>query len=151
MIAGAGVPAVRLLTAIGDEYANWILTASADGDLGKRLLLLAPSAGAATATGLSALAVTGISLMVFLSTMVQLLLLARNAGLVLLAGLLPVAAAVGGSVRNRQAIMLAPAQNEQGWAIRTAGRDRRVPPGKRRGPRDSGRAGVRGPRRALSW
>ncbi|RBJ11060.1 hypothetical protein DRA43_01485 [Micromonospora provocatoris] len=102
VIAGAGVPAVRLLTAIGDEYANWILTASADGDLGKRLLLLAPSAGAASATGLSALAVTGISLMVFLSTMVQLLLLlARNAGLVLLAGLLPVAAAVGGSVRNR--------------------------------------------------
>ncbi|MFD4208251.1 hypothetical protein ACFWRG_19925 [Micromonospora tulbaghiae] len=102
VIAGAGVPAVRLLTEIGDAYANWILSASANGDLGKRLLLLAPSTAAASTTGLSSLAVTGISVMVFLSTMVQLLLLlARNAGLVLLAGLLPVAAAVGGSVRSR--------------------------------------------------
>ncbi|MFI7074957.1 hypothetical protein [Micromonospora sediminicola] len=99
VIAGAGVPAVRLLTEIGDAYADWILTASANGDLGKRLLLLAP---AAATTGMSPLVVIGISIMVFLSTMVQLLLLlARNAGLVLLAGLLPVAAAVGGSVRSR--------------------------------------------------
>jgi hypothetical protein len=100
VIAGAGVPAVRILTEIGDAYADWILSASANGDLGKRLLLLTPAV--ANTTGLPALVVIGISMMLFLSSMVQLLLLlARNAGLVLLAGLLPVAAAVGGSVRSR--------------------------------------------------
>ncbi|MGN9774829.1 hypothetical protein ACTMS0_03465 [Micromonospora sp. H33] len=100
VIAGAGVPAVQLLVAIGDEYSNWILDASANKNLGKRLLLLAP-AGRATGQ-LSPLMVIGISIVMFLSTMVQLLmLLARNAGLVLLAGLLPAAAAVGGSVRSR--------------------------------------------------
>lgn len=100
VIAGAGVPAVRILTEIGDAYADWILSASANGDLGKRLLLLTPAV--ANPTGLPALVVIGISMMLFLSSMVQLLLLlARNAGLVLLAGLLPVAAAVGGSVRSR--------------------------------------------------
>lgn len=99
VLTGAGVPAVQLLISIGDAYADWILSASANGDLGKRLLLLAP---APATSGLPALVVIGISIMVFLSTMVQLLLLlARNAGLVLLAGLLPVAAAVGGSVRSR--------------------------------------------------
>ncbi|WP_433233895.1 hypothetical protein ACQP2H_31900 (plasmid) [Micromonospora sp. CA-248260] len=100
VIAGAGVPAVRILTEIGDAYADWILSASANGDLGKRLLLLTPAV--ANPTGLPALVAIGISMMLFLSSMVQLLLLlARNAGLVLLAGLLPVAAAVGGSVRSR--------------------------------------------------
>ncbi len=95
----AGVPAVQLLIGIGDEYADWILSASANGDLGKRLLLLAPAPATA---GLPALVVIGISIMMFLSAMVQLLLLlARNAGLILLAGLLPVAAAVGGSTRSR--------------------------------------------------
>ncbi|GIJ28277.1 hypothetical protein Vqi01_34390 [Micromonospora qiuiae] len=104
VLTGAGVPAVQLLIGIGDAYADWILSASANGDLGKRLLLLAPAPATA---GLPALVVIGISIMVFLSTMVQLLLLlARNAGLVLLAGLLPVAAAVGGSVRSRYATWL---------------------------------------------
>ncbi|TNH28761.1 hypothetical protein FHG89_13995, partial [Micromonospora orduensis] len=99
VLAGAGVPAVQLLIEIGDAYADWILSASANGDLGKRLLLLAP---AAATGGMPAIVVIGISIMVFLSSMVQLLLLlARNAGLVLLAGLLPAAAAVGGSVRSR--------------------------------------------------
>ncbi|PWU52735.1 hypothetical protein DLJ47_17945 [Micromonospora sp. S4605] len=99
VLAGAGVPAVQLLIEIGDAYADWILSASANGDLGKRLLLLVP---ATRITGMPPVVVIGISFMVFLSTMVQLLLLlARNAGLVLLTGLLPVAAAVGGSVRNR--------------------------------------------------
>ncbi|MFG1955046.1 hypothetical protein [Micromonospora sp. NPDC048830] len=99
VLAVAGVPGVQLLIGIGDEYANWILSASADGDLGKRLLLLAP---APATTGMPALVVAGISLMIFLSTMVQLLLLlARNAGLVLLAGLLPLAASAGISGSGR--------------------------------------------------
>ncbi|MEV0216525.1 hypothetical protein [Micromonospora sp. NPDC050695] len=99
VIAGAGVPAVQILIEVGDAYADWILSASANGDLGKRLLLLAP---AVATGGMPPIVVIGISIMVFLSSMVQLLLLlARNAGLVLLAGLLPAAAAVGGSVRNR--------------------------------------------------
>ncbi|WP_112604571.1 hypothetical protein [Micromonospora noduli] len=99
VLAGAGVPAVQLLIEIGDAYADWILSASANGDLGKRLLLLAP---ATATTGMPAIAVIGVSIMVFLSSMVQLLLLlARNAGLVLLAGLLPAAAAVGDPTRSR--------------------------------------------------
>jgi hypothetical protein len=99
VLAGAGIPAVQLLIEIGDAYADWILSASANGDLGKRLLLLVP---ATKITGVPPVVVIGISIMMFLTTMVQLLLLlARNAGLVLLAGLLPVAAAVGGSTRSR--------------------------------------------------
>lgn len=99
VLAGAGVPAVQLLIKIGDAYADWILSASANGDLGKRLLLLAP---ASAINRMPALVVIGISIMMFLSTMVQLLLLlARNAGLVLLSGLLPLAGAVGGPVRSR--------------------------------------------------
>ncbi|MFF0256937.1 hypothetical protein ACFYPW_31130 [Micromonospora zamorensis] len=100
VLAGAGVPAVQILIEIGDAYSNWVLSASANGDLGKRLLLIAPAG--ATFGGMPAIAAIGVSIMVFLSSMVQLLLLlARNAGLVLLAGLLPAAAAVGGSMRNR--------------------------------------------------
>ncbi|MEU4778279.1 hypothetical protein [Micromonospora sp. NPDC023633] len=93
VLAGAGVPAVQLLIGIGDAYSDWILKASADGDLGARLRAFAP---AAAASGPSALMTIGISIMMFLATMVQLLLLlARGAGLVLLAGLLPLAAASG--------------------------------------------------------
>jgi hypothetical protein len=93
VLAGAGVPAVQLLIGIGDSYSNWILDASAGKDLGARLRAFAP---AVATSGLSALMVIGISIMMFLATMVQLLLLlARGAGLVLLAGLLPLAAASG--------------------------------------------------------
>ncbi|MFF3857114.1 hypothetical protein [Micromonospora sp. NPDC002575] len=104
VLAGAGVPAVQLLISIGDSYSNWILDAAADGDLGNRLLTLAP----ATATnGLSALMVTGLSMMVFMGSLVQLLmLLGRGVGLVLLPGLLPLVASAGisragQSVRDR--------------------------------------------------
>ncbi|MEU6077541.1 hypothetical protein [Micromonospora sp. NPDC047074] len=93
VLAGAGVPAVQLLIGIGDSYSDWILKAAADGDLGARLRLFAP---AAATSGLAPLMAIGISIMMFLATMVQLLLLlARGAGLVLLAGLLPLAAASG--------------------------------------------------------
>ncbi|MFG1892105.1 hypothetical protein ACGFIR_30095 [Micromonospora sp. NPDC049051] len=93
VLAGAGVPAVQLLIGIGDSYSDWIIRASADGDLGARLRLFAP---AAATSGLAPLMAIGISIMMFLATMVQLLLLlARGAGLVLLAGLLPLAAASG--------------------------------------------------------
>ncbi|MGC5033802.1 hypothetical protein [Micromonospora sp. DT229] len=104
VITGAGVPAVQVLIAIGDKYSDEILKASAGGDLGERLLLLTPAAATST---LSPILVIGVSLVMFLATMVQLLmLLARNAGLILLAGLLPVPAAAGISgsgqaVRNR--------------------------------------------------
>lgn len=104
VVTGAGVPAVQVLIQIGDSYSNWILDIAADGDLGARLLMLAPAAATAT---FSPIIVIGISLVMFMATMVQLLmLLARNAGLVLLAGLLPLAAAAGISgsgqaVRNR--------------------------------------------------
>ncbi|MFG3423364.1 hypothetical protein [Micromonospora sp. NPDC048063] len=99
VLAGAGVPAVQLLIGIGDAYSNWILDASADRELGKRLLMFAP---AGAINGLSALMVIGISIMMFLATMVQLLLLlARGAGLVLLAGLLPLAASAGISGSGR--------------------------------------------------
>ncbi|WP_434740669.1 hypothetical protein [Micromonospora sp. SH-82] len=99
VLAGAGVPAVQLLIEIGDAYSTWIVDAAADEDLGKRLQLFAP---AALTPNPSWLMVIGISLMMFLTTMVQLLLLlARGAGLILLAGLLPLAAAAGISGSGR--------------------------------------------------
>lgn len=99
VLAGVGVPAVRYLIEIGDAYSTWILNAAADNDLGARLLLLAPAAGPIAMSPMMAI---GISLMLFLATMVQLLLLlARNAGLILLAGLLPLAAAAGISGSGR--------------------------------------------------
>lgn len=94
ILTGAGVPAVQLLIEIGDAYSTWILDQAADGDLGKRLLLFAPSGGALG--GMTPLIVLGISSMLFLVTIVQLLMLiARGAGLVLLSGLLPLAGAAG--------------------------------------------------------
>ncbi|MFG1804659.1 hypothetical protein ACGFI4_31400 [Micromonospora carbonacea] len=101
VLAGAGVPAVQLLITIGDSYSNWILDAAADGDLGNRLLTLAP---AAATNGLSALMVTGLSMMVFTGSLAQLLmLLGRGVGLVLLPGLLPLIASAGIS-RTGQAV-----------------------------------------------
>lgn len=99
ILAGAGVTAVQYLIQIGDAYSDWILNAAANNNLGERLLLFAPAARTAAQSPLMA---TGISLMMFLATMVQLLLLlARNAGLILLAGLLPLAASAGISGSGR--------------------------------------------------
>ncbi|MEV0732375.1 hypothetical protein [Polymorphospora sp. NPDC050346] len=93
VITGAGVPAIRLLTQTGDSYSNWILNAAADGDLGERLLLLAPSAAF---TGMPSMLILGLSLFLFLAALTQLLLLlGHGGGLILLAGLVPVAAAAG--------------------------------------------------------
>ncbi|AEB48028.1 hypothetical protein VAB18032_30324 (plasmid) [Micromonospora maris AB-18-032] len=104
VITGVGVPAVQVLTVVGDAYSNWILTEAANKDLGARLLQLSPAAGAST---LSPIMLIGVSLFIFMAAMVQLMmLLAQSAGLVLLAGLLPLVAAAGISgsgqaVRNR--------------------------------------------------
>ncbi|WP_255436164.1 hypothetical protein [Salinispora sp. H7-4] len=96
VLAGAGVPAVRYLIEIGDQYSTWILNAAADNELGERLIVFA------TPAAISPMMTIGISLMLFLATMVQLLLLlARNAGLILLSGLLPLAAAAGISGSGR--------------------------------------------------
>ncbi|QKW17588.1 hypothetical protein [Verrucosispora sp. NA02020] len=99
VITGAGVPAVQVLITVGDSYSDWIITESTSEDLGGRLLLLSPAAGAST---LSPIMLIGVSLFIFMAAMVQLLmLLAQNAGLILLAGLLPLpaAAAISGSGR----------------------------------------------------
>lgn len=96
VLTGAGVPAVRLLSEIGDLYSTWILDRSAGGDLGAKLLLFAPVAGAPPFSGLTALVVLGISLMLLFAAVLQFLfLLARGAGLILLTGLLPLVAAAG--------------------------------------------------------
>ncbi|MGC4808646.1 hypothetical protein [Micromonospora sp. DT233] len=99
LLAGAGVPAVSSLLYIGDHYADWILTGSANGNLGKRFMQFAP---AAQINALTALMTIGIALMIVLAALTQLLiLLASNVGLLALSGLLPLAGAVGGQWRNR--------------------------------------------------
>ncbi|MGC9670954.1 hypothetical protein ACNTMW_30955 [Planosporangium sp. 12N6] len=94
LLSAAGVPAVQILTSWGDhDYSPWILNKAADADLGGRLLALAPEGAFAA---LSPIVVIGVGTVLFLGTIVQImLLLARDAGLILLAGLLPVAAATG--------------------------------------------------------
>lgn len=101
VITGAGVPAVRLLMEIGDSYSDWILDRSANGNLGERLLIFAP-AGQAMST-MSPVMVIGIAFMLFITTAGQILvLLGQGAGLVLLAGAMPLAAAAGISESGRQ-------------------------------------------------
>ena len=100
---GAGIPAVAVLTQIGDSYSTWIVNKAADGDFGARISAFAPAAGAASLTGLGAVMLIMLGLFVSLSGFLQVLLLfGRSAGLVLLTGLLPVAAAAGLTGGGRQ-------------------------------------------------
>jgi hypothetical protein len=93
VLTGAGIPAIVLLTEIGDAYSSWIVNKAADGDFGARLTVMGTLG---SATGLGVMLMLGIAVLVFMATLAQvLLLIGRSAGLVLLTGLLPVAAAAG--------------------------------------------------------
>ncbi|MCX5068578.1 hypothetical protein OOJ91_22315 [Micromonospora lupini] len=104
LLMTAGLAVVETLRVFGDQYSIWIINQSLgvaqpgeqiDGSkLGDRLLLLAPT-GAAAGT-LAPVLLVGVSVLLIIVTITQLVMLyGRAAALVLLAGLLPVAAVVG--------------------------------------------------------
>ncbi|WP_174530616.1 hypothetical protein, partial [Micromonospora maritima] len=94
LISAAGVPTVALLSEFGDGYSKWIVDASTGGDLGERLLMFAPVAGAAAFNGLTSIALITVSFMLLLISFTQILLSIGIAAIkVLLSGLMPLAAA----------------------------------------------------------
>ncbi|MEH0937546.1 hypothetical protein, partial [Micromonospora psammae] len=94
LISAAGVPTVALLSEFGDGYSTWIVDASTGGDLGERLLMFAPVAGATAFNGLTSIALITIAFMLLLISFMQILLSIGIAAIkVLLSGLMPLAAA----------------------------------------------------------
>lgn len=100
VVAGAGVTVISLLVAAADSFATWIINGSLDCDVTTadgacfgenmtRLLALTPS----TTTGLGSLLVIILGLTAVLASVMQIVLMvARGGMLVILAGVLPLAA-----------------------------------------------------------
>ena len=89
--SGAGVAAVNALGYFGDQYSQWILNRSADGDLGSRLARLATLTGV---PGLGAGLVLIVALVGLLASLAQMgLMLVRIGVVTMLAGTLPLSAA----------------------------------------------------------
>jgi len=89
--SGAGVAAVNALGYFGDQYSQWILDRSADGDLGARLASLATISGV---PGLGSGLVLIVALVAILASLAQMgLMLVRIAVVTMLAGTLPLSAA----------------------------------------------------------
>jgi hypothetical protein len=101
LLSGLGVPVVLLLTQVGDVYSDWIVDRATGGQFERRVTtLFGFGASGAVASGpVKSLGLIGIIFVGFLlavTLVVQLLLMfGRTVGLVLLTGLLPVAAAGG--------------------------------------------------------
>jgi hypothetical protein len=100
LLSGLGVPVVLLLTQVGDLYSDWIIDRATGGKFEQRVTTLFAFAPAAAGSGaLAALGVVGIIFVGFVLSIVlvvQLLLMfGRTVGLVMLTGLIPVAAAGG--------------------------------------------------------
>src|SRR5204862_6315502 len=101
VISGASVTAVNYIGQIGDDYSKWIIDEATAGKFGERVGTLAPAAVGAAA--LSPLFIIGIALCVMFAGITQVvLMLGRDAALVMLVGLLPVAVAAGLTGIGRQ-------------------------------------------------
>lgn len=104
VISTIGVATVQLLIEIGDAYSTWIIDKAADVDFGR--VVIGPAAATALSSAVTPatpLLISGVALFLLITAITQILLLiGRSAALLLLAGLLPVAAAAGISGGARQ-------------------------------------------------
>jgi hypothetical protein len=104
LLSGLGVPIVLLLTEIGDSYSDWIINKSTDGQFQQRVAKLfaisVVPGSPMRALGFIGIIIIGLILAATLAVQIM-LLFGRAVGLVLLTGLLPVAAAGGMVGRNR--------------------------------------------------
>jgi len=109
VISGGGVAVVALLTEVGNGYADWILNASTSGatgnTMGERILTLlgiTTAAGAVVTLPVEGTIVVLMCFLVSIAGLIQIIMIyARAIILVLLSGLLPVAAAAGLTRRGR--------------------------------------------------
>ncbi len=98
--SGAGVAAINALGYFGDQYSQWILNRSADGDLGGRLAKLA---AITSVPGMGSGLVLIVALVAILASLAQMgLMLVRIGVVTMLAGTLPLSAA-GTSTATGQA------------------------------------------------
>jgi len=97
--SGAGVAAVNALAYFGDQYSQWILDRSADGDLGARLSQLGRIA---VVPGLGSGLVMIVALVAILASLAQMgLMLVRIGVVTILAGTLPLSAAGASTATGR--------------------------------------------------
>ncbi len=89
--SGAGVAAVNALAFFGDQYSQWILNRSANGDLGSRLTLLG---GLSVVPGMGPGLVMMVAFLAIIASLAQMgLMLVRIGVVTMLAGTLPLSAA----------------------------------------------------------
>lgn len=111
LLSGAGVPAIMLLGAAGDQFSSWIIDRSTGGELGQRLqtLFAVEQLTGPMGSGL----VLILALLGILSALGQMLLMIVRVGmLVLLAGMLPIAAAAAITKGGQQWL-----QKTLGWLL----------------------------------
>jgi len=100
VLTGGGIPFIVLLVEIGDEYSKWIVNRSTGGNFGARVTVIA---NLTNLTGIGVFLTLGMALLMFAATFAQILMMiGRGVGLIMLTGLLPVAAAAGISGGGRQ-------------------------------------------------
>ena len=94
VIASAGVTAIGLATAAADEFANWIISQSTNGtDFGSNITKLIGLSSLTTA-GIGAVLVILLGIFAIFVSLIQVMLMVVRGGmLVILAGILPLAAA----------------------------------------------------------
>ncbi len=101
LLTGGGIAVINYLNKIGDLYSGWILDRAAKGHLAERMVVLVPTAGAMGL--LSPIVIIIVGLFAATLLLVQIVLLyGRDAIMILLAGLLPVAGAAGVMGGGRQ-------------------------------------------------
>lgn len=111
LLSGAGVPAIMLLGAAGDQFSSWIIDRSTGGELGSRLqtLFAVQQLTGPLGSGL----VLILALLGILSALGQMLLMIVRVGmLVLLAGMLPIAASAAITKGGQQWL-----QKTLGWLL----------------------------------
>jgi len=107
-VSGAGVAAIALLVSAADDFSNWIISQSLNGtSFGANITVLLGLTGASAVTGnvLGPILIIVLGLLALLASLIQIFLMVVRGGmLVILAGILPTAAAaaIGGLESGRQ-------------------------------------------------
>jgi len=107
-VSGAGVAAIALLVSAADDFSTWIISQSLNGtSFGANITVLLGLTGASAVTGnvLGPILIIVLGLLALLASLIQIfLMVVRDGMLVILAGILPTAAAaaIGGLDSGRQ-------------------------------------------------
>ena len=104
LVAAGGATAIGLLTAAADGFSTWIVARSVGSgeDLGENFIALIGFSTLVGSGGLGSVVVITLGLLAMLASVVQIMLIvARSGMLIVLAGVLPLAAAMGTTPQGR--------------------------------------------------